>query len=80
MLTGGGAKIPRIKELTKETLKLSCEIGIPQHIMGLQEDPGLATVAGLALGGVDFDDEEGILGVAKGWSSGFKKIFRTFMP
>ena len=80
VLTGGGAKIPRIKELTKETLKLSCEIGIPQHIMGLQEDPGLATVAGLALGGVDFDDEEGILGVAKGWSSGFKKIFRTFMP
>ena len=51
VLTGGGAKIPKIKELTKETLKLSCEIGIPKQIMGLQEDPALATVAGLAYRG-----------------------------
>jgi cell division protein FtsA len=80
VLTGGGAKIPKIKELTKETLRLACEIGTPKQIEGLQEDPALATVAGLALGGVDFDDEEGILGVAKGWSSGFKKMFRAFMP
>ncbi len=80
VLTGGGAKLPKIKELTKETLQLACEIGIPKHITGFPEDPALATVAGLAMGGVDFDDEEGILGVAKGWKSGFKKIFRAFMP
>ncbi|MDP3882597.1 MAG: cell division protein FtsA [Candidatus Staskawiczbacteria bacterium] len=87
VLTGGGAKLPKIKELTKETLKLACEIGIPCHtgrhakqIMGLQEDPALATVAGLVLGGLDFDDEEGILGVAKGWSSKFRKMFRVFLP
>ena len=49
VLTGGGAKIPKIKELTKETLKLACEIGTPKGIMGLQDDPALATVAGLAL-------------------------------
>lgn len=80
VLTGGGVKIPKIKELTKETLKLSCEIGVPKKIVGIQEDPSLATVAGLALSGVDFDSEEGILGVAKGWGSRFKKIFRAFMP
>lgn len=80
VLTGGGAKIPKIKELTKETLKLACEIGIPKQIIGIEEDPALATVAGLAMGGVDFEEEEGILGVAKGWTSKFKKMFRVFLP
>jgi cell division protein FtsA len=83
VLTGGGAKIPKIKELTKETLGLACEIGIPKGIIGLEDDPSLATVAGLALGGVDFDEEEGILGVTKGWKNTFKKvlkIFRVFVP
>ena len=80
VLTGGGAKIPKIKELTKETLKLACEIGIPKQIIGIQEDPALATVAGLVLGGLDFDEEEGIIGVAKGWGSKFKKVFRAFRP
>jgi len=80
VLTGGGAKIPRIKELTKETLKLAVEIGEPKGILGLQDDPALATVAGLVLGAVDFDEEEGIMGVAKGWGSKFKKIFRLFIP
>jgi cell division protein FtsA len=80
VLTGGGAKLPKIKDLAKGTLKLACEIGTPKQITGLQEDPALATVAGLALGGVDFDSQAGILGVAKGWGSGFRKIFRAFMP
>ena len=80
VLTGGGAKIPRIKELTKETLKLACEIGTPQGILGVADDPALATVVGLALGGVDFDEEAGILGLTKGWGSKIKKIFRAFIP
>jgi cell division protein FtsA len=80
VLTGGGAKLPRIKELTKETLRLACEIGTPKGIVGLSDDPALATVAGLALGGVDFDQEPGILGLTKGWSSKIRRIFRAFMP
>jgi cell division protein FtsA len=80
VLTGGGAKIPKIKELTKETLKLACEIGKPQGIIGLQEDPALATVVGLALGGVDFDNEPGILGLTKGWNFRLKGWFRNFIP
>jgi cell division protein FtsA len=80
VLTGGGAKLPRIKELTKQQLKLPCEIGVPKGILGLQEDPALATVAGLALGGVDSGEEEGILEFAKGWGSKLRKMFRTFIP
>ena len=80
VLTGGGAKIPKIKELTKETLKLACEIGTPKGIIGLQDDPALATVVGLVLEGVDFGEEEGILGVAGNVGSVFKKFFRAFKP
>ena len=80
VITGGGAKIPKIKELTKETLNLACEIGTPRGIIGLQDDPALATVAGLVLEGVDFGDEEGILGGAGKIGSVFKKIFRAFKP
>jgi len=80
VLTGGGAKIPRIKELTKDSLKLACEIGKPQGLIGLQDDPALATVAGLAIEGIDSSIEEGILGVAGNMGSVFKKIFRAFKP
>ena len=80
VLTGGGVKLPKIKEITKETLKLACEIGIPKGLVWLPEDPALATVAGLALQGVDFDNQEGILGGAGRISSIFKKIFRAFKP
>lgn len=77
VLTGGGAKMPKIKELTKETLRLSCEIGTPQHILGIQDDPALATVAGLALGETDPNNTGGGEPVITGF---FRKILRAFMP
>jgi len=80
VLTGGGVKLPKIKELAKQQLKLSCQIGIPKGIEGMPEDPALATVAGLALEGVDFGSEEGILGITKGWGTRIKKAFRLFIP
>jgi cell division protein FtsA len=80
VLTGGGVKIPKIKELTKNTLNLACEIGTPIGIVGLQDDPSWATVAGLTLDGVDFGEQEGILGVAGNVGSVFKKIIRAFKP
>ena len=80
VLTGGGVKIPKIKELTKDILNLACEIGTPKGIIGLQDDPALATVVGLALEGVDSGREEGILGVAGDVGSIFKKVFRAFKP
>ena len=80
VITGGGAKIHKIRELIKDTLKLSCEIGKPQGIIGLQNDPALATVVGLALEGIDSGSKDGILGLTKGWSSGFRKWFKNFIP
>ena len=79
VLTGGGAKIPRIKELTKETLKLACQIGTPKGIIGLQDDPALATVAGLALEGVDFVGEGGSVNPAE-WVIVLKRWFKNFIP
>ncbi|MEK7080221.1 MAG: cell division protein FtsA, partial [Patescibacteria group bacterium] len=80
VLTGGGVKIPRIKELVKQQLKLSCQIGTPKGIEGVEADPSLATVVGLALEGVDFGAEEGILGLIKGWWAKLRKMFRLFIP
>lgn len=80
VLTGGGVKMPKIKELTKETLKLSCEIGEPKGILGLPDDPALATVAGLILAGTNSEEGEGFLGVASGIGGKIKKIFKLFIP
>jgi cell division protein FtsA len=79
VLTGGGAKINKIKELTKETLKLSCEIGKPKGIIGLQDDPALATVVGLVLEGVDFEDENVRVNPTRWWIM-LKKWFKSFIP
>lgn len=82
VLTGGGSKIPKIKELAKETLKLACEIGEPKGIIGLQDDPALATVVGLALEGVD-PDRGGIInadGMINNVGKILRKIIRAFKP
>jgi cell division protein FtsA len=82
ILTGGGAKLPRIKELAKQQLKLPCDIGTPKGLVGLEDDPALSTVAGLVLGGAGIDDMErsAILGVTKGWGQKIRRIFRIFLP
>jgi len=82
VLTGGGAKIPKIKDIVREQLKLPVEIGKVKNILGIEEDPALATVAGLVLGGVDIDstDKEGILEAVKGLGGKIKKLFRVFVP
>lgn len=82
VLCGGGAKMPKIKELVKQQLKLPCSIGSPKGIMGLEDDPALAVVAGLILGGIDIDsgDGGGILGGVMEFLSKFKKMLRVFIP
>ncbi|OGZ65221.1 MAG: cell division protein FtsA [Candidatus Staskawiczbacteria bacterium RIFCSPHIGHO2_02_FULL_43_16] len=86
VLTGGGAKLPKIKDLAKQQLKLPVQIGIPKGILGLEEDPALATVAGLVMGSAYFDDihQEGVLGLSmealKGWLPKFRRMFRVFIP
>ena len=81
IITGGGAKLPKIVEIAKKELKLPCRIGVPKGITGLEEDPSLATVAGLVLEGVEFGEGEvGVFSFAKGLGSRIKRIFRSFIP
>ncbi|OGZ17681.1 MAG: cell division protein FtsA [Candidatus Nealsonbacteria bacterium RBG_13_36_15] len=78
VLTGGGAKLPKIKELARKELKLPCKIGYPKGIAGLEQDPSLAVVAGLALNGLEPEHEYPIFGEKFGTK--IKKIFRIFNP
>jgi cell division protein FtsA len=78
VLTGGGAKLPKLIELAKEKFRLSSRIGKPKGILGLDEDPAFSTVCGLVLEGVDFNEKNfrskgGIL-------NKIKKIFKIFIP
>ncbi|MCK4781585.1 cell division protein FtsA [Candidatus Parcubacteria bacterium] len=84
VLTGGGAKLPKIVELTKKELKLPVRIGIPKGISGIEEDPTLATVCGLALRGAESDDDGHFSDIGKGAVKEvigrIKKILKTFIP
>lgn len=78
VFTGGGAKLPKIRELAKQELKLPCEIGSPSGILGLEEDPSLATVCGLVLEGANFDEGESF--PSKGVWSKVKRFLKNFIP
>jgi cell division protein FtsA len=80
VITGGGAKIPKIKELVRQELKLPCEIGVPSGIVGLDDDPSLATVCGLVLSGSEIETGDEFSGLKKGFFAGIKKVFRIFIP
>ena len=79
VLTGGGAKLPKIKDLARQHLMLPCELGVPQRIVGLEEDPALATVCGLVLEGADSDNNNRDSGGQGIWDK-LKKVFRIFIP
>lgn len=89
VLTGGGAKLPKIIELARKELKLHCRLGRPQGFSPSQEDMSLATVCGLVLGGHELEYGEGSGGVFSrhlrgsaggGAFSKIKNIFRIFLP
>lgn len=75
VLTGGGAKMAGIVELTKKSLKLPCRIGTPRDFNPVQEDPSLAAVAGLVLTGADLASTK-----QSKFSDFFRRIFRIFIP
>lgn len=88
VLTGGGAKLPKIAELAKKELKLPARVAFPrgQGWQGLEEDPAWSTCWGLVLEGADIEKDENwmkkslpqVLG--PGLRIKFKKIFKTFLP
>ncbi len=76
VLTGGGAKIPSIKELAKKNLKLPVRIGAPLGFANFQEDPSLSTLYGLILEGLE--EREDLQGPKK--RSWLKRLTDTFIP
>jgi len=81
VLTGGGAKLPGIKELAKKELKLPCRIGVSQISPAFQEDPSLSALYGLILEGVDSEEEQGNFpNPGKGIRNKLKKMLRMFIP
>ncbi len=80
VLTGGGSKLPGIKETVKKKLKLPCRIGSIKE-SPFQEDPTLSVLWGLILEGIDIKDEEsGSFGFWKRIKDGCKKVGRIFKP
>jgi cell division protein FtsA len=78
ILTGGGAKIPKILDLAKFKFKLNCKIGKPKGISNLEEDPALSTLAGLVFSTLELEEEKE--GLKTGILSKIKKFFRIFLP
>ena len=88
ILTGGGAKLPKIVELAKKELKLPVKIGLPQNLESPEKDPSFSTACGLVLmakeggwGGTRVEDEERRHANPKQGVGGIlKKVLKTFIP
>jgi len=82
VLTGGGAKMPRIVELAKKNLKLPARRGTPQGFSAIEEDSSLSTVCGLVLEGADWSKEPYLsnFSAGKGIFGKLKKVFKIFIP
>jgi cell division protein FtsA len=81
VLTGGGAKLPKILELAKKELKMYCRIGKPIGFMPGQDDTSLATVCGLVLEGFDAEGTDRINRSRGGgiWAK-IKSFLKNFIP
>jgi len=83
ILTGGGAKLPKIVELARKELKLPCRLGKISSFPGLEDDLSYATVCGLVLRGADSEESgnrQGVSGLSEGVRSKIKKIIKNFIP
>jgi cell division protein FtsA len=81
VITGGGAKIPKIKVFAREKLGLYCRIGHPRRFFPLEEDPSYSALCGIVLCGMDLEENGGkskfdfnII------FSKIKKVFQVFIP
>lgn len=82
VITGGGARLPKIIDLAKKELKLPCRTGKSSGFSNIEDDPSLSVVCGLVLAGVDLEEggESGIGVFRKGVGDKIKKIFKIFIP
>lgn len=80
VLTGGGAKLPGIRDLAKKELKLPCRIGVPKNFPSLPEDPSLATVCGLIEYGAEMEEGGPSSNFGRGFGEKIKGLFKAFVP
>lgn len=83
ILTGGGAKIPRIIELAKKELKLPCRLGKISFFPELEDELSYATACGLILKNMETEESSGWKGggnSSSGFAGKIKKLFRNFLP
>jgi len=80
VLTGGGAKLLKIKDFCKRYLKLPCRIGLPRGFSPEVDDPSFASVCGLVLEGTDLAGEKNIPSIQKGILAKIKRIIQIFLP
>lgn len=78
VLTGGGARLPGVRELARKELKLPCRVGSPRRFGSLSADPSLSTLCGLILGGIDSEEEP--LVPRKGIFGKLRKFLGIFIP
>ena len=76
VLTGGGAKIPKIQGLAKRKFKLPVKIGRPKGIPGL-DDPSFSVASGLVLECIETEKEKVL---EPGFFSKIKRVFKIFLP
>lgn len=91
VLTGGGAKIPKIVEIVKKELKLPTRLGSIKafsDLTGAQKDISMSVVCGLAIEGLNLTDEDSSSGdivgninkIIKKIIDKLKKLFKIFVP
>lgn len=90
ILTGGGAKIPGIIELSRQVLSLPVQVGFPMETAGIIEradDPSFATAIGLLVWGARMDtpnygftfNMKGMTGIKTGLGKA-KSFFQKLLP
>ncbi len=80
VLTGGGAKLANLCEVSKRELKLPCRLGVPLGIRGIEEDPAWSVVCGLALEGLSFKEDFQHRLFGSGVIEKIKKFLSMFIP
>ncbi|MDO8264919.1 MAG: cell division protein FtsA [Candidatus Parcubacteria bacterium] len=79
VITGGGAKLPKIPEFAKNELKLPCRLGVCEELKGYDGDHSFSTSAGLILMALDEHNVKEEPKIENVFSK-LKKIFKEFIP
>lgn len=82
VLTGGGAKLPKLVELVKRELKLPVRLGRVHGVLGIDDDNLWSTAAGLVLSAFDLNagHASSMSQLPDGFMRKIKSIFQNFLP